>query len=259
MPGTTCTGRFLWYELLTSDPSRSESFYSRLLGWQPRPWEGSEPPYTMWTVGGQPIGGLMELPEEAREQGAPSHWLPYLGTDDVDATAERARELGAETMVPPTDIPDVGRFSVLKDPQGALFAIYTPSSEPGDEGGEPGFGHVSWNELGTTDHEAALAFYGELMGWGETNTHDMGDMGVYRIYGTPERDYGGMYDLPAGTGAPPAWLMYVMVPDVDEVAEKVTDLGGTVINGPMDVPGGGRVAQCLDPTGAAFALHAKGS
>lgn len=258
MPRPSCTGHFLWYELLTSDPDGSEGFYSKLLGWQPQAWDGSEPPYTMFTVDGQPIGGLMELPEEAREAGAPSHWLPYLGSDDVDATAARAVELGAESMVPPTDIPEVGRFSILRDPQGALFAIYTPAEGSASNGDQPRPEAVSWNELGTTDHEAALAFYGELMGWGETGSHDMGEMGLYRMYGTAEETYGGMYDLAPEAAAPPAWLMYVTVNDVDETAERVAELGGKVLNGPMDVPGGGRIVQCLDPAGAAFALHAVG-
>lgn len=251
-------GHFLWYELLTPDPAGAVDFYSAVVGWDTQDWQGdAEVPYTMLTRDEIPVAGIMQLPEEAREQGAPPHWLGYVGTPDTDATAARAVELGGEALVAPQDIPEVGRFTVLADPQGAIFAVYTPADEPLGIGGDPGVRDFSWHELATTDQEAAFGFYSELFGWEQTDSMDMGEAGTYRMFG-PGRTFGGMFDKPAEMAGPPGWLHYVRVDDVDLAAEGVSSRGGQVLNGPMEVPGGDRIVQCLDPQGGAFALHSRG-
>ena len=128
-------GRFTWYDLMTTDPAAAQSFYTGLIGWGTQQWEGGSMPYTMWTNRDTPMGGLMELPEEARKQGAPPHWLAYVATPDLDATVSRAQELGAKVYVPRTEIPDSGAFAVLADPQGAVFAVYSSPQAPGPERG----------------------------------------------------------------------------------------------------------------------------
>lgn len=254
-------GRFVWYDLMTTDPAASQEFYPALLGWGTQPWEGPMA-YTMWTVGGVPMGGTAQLPDEAIAQGAPPHWLPYIGTNDVDATTARAVELGAKVLVPGTDIPDVGRFSVLADPQGAVFAAYTPAIPLAPEQ-PPAPGHFSWHELMANDYEAAFAFYSELFGWQVTEAMDMGpEAGIYQMYGrTADVHMGGMMNIPEGMPAPPHWMLYIVVEGLDAATEKVTAMGGQLLRGPMDVPGGDRVAHFIDGQGAAFALHelAKGS
>ena len=252
-------GRFLWHELLTRDPDAAVGFYTSVVRWDTEEFEGGEEPYTMWTRGETPVGGLMRLPDEAVEEGAPSHWLPYVGTPDVDGTVGRAEGLGAGVYVAPRDIPSVGRFAVLGDPDGAIFAVYAPENPPAglDAGSEPG--DFSWHELVTSDHRDAFDFYSELFGWEKTDEMDMGEAGIYLMYGQGDRTYGGMYDRPEAVSAPPHWLCYAMVDDADAAAERVKEGGGQILNGPMDVPGGDRIVQCLDPQGAAFALHSKAS
>lgn len=247
-------GRFVWYELLTDDPGAASGFYTDLFGWGEELWEGDGEPYTVWSAGDRMMAGAMKLPEEAKAQGAVPAWLPYMGTPDVDATVDRARELGAHVHMEPTDIPSVGRIAVLADPQGASFAVFRPEGEDGAHGpaAPPEHGHFSWHELATSDWKGALDFYRELFGWEETDQHDMGEAGVYQMYGKEGRPYGGMFDLPEGH---PHWMLYVTVSDLDETVERVTRAGGQLLNGPMQVPGGSRVAQCRDPEGAAFALH----
>lgn len=189
-------GRFVWHELMTTDPDAAVDFYPAVLGWGTQAWEGGEQPYTMWTVGEAPLGGVMELPAEAREQGAPPHWLPYIETPDVDRTAARAQELGGRLLVPPTDIPSVGRFAVIADPHGAVFAGFRSENEMPGQDEPPAVGQFSWNELAADDWRAAAQFYGDLFGWETKNEHDMGEMGVYRVYGRPgsEVPLGGMFD-----------------------------------------------------------------
>ncbi len=250
-------GRFVWYELMTTDPDSAKGFYQNVVGWGTAPFEGGPegmPPYTMWLNGETPLGGLMELPEEAQKQGAPPHWLAYIATPDVEKTIDRATSLGASIVMPIMEIEDVGRMAILKDPQGAMFAAYTPSGSPPAGDGPPETGGISWHELATTDWKAADKFYGDLFGWNDAGDMDMGEAGTYHMFGKGETPYGGMFNKPPEMPAPPHWLLYAKVSDLGQAIDKVRKGGGQILNGPMDVPGG-EVVQCLDPQGAMFALH----
>lgn len=254
MSETEVRGRFLWQELMTQEPKGAQEFYGSVIGWKPETMQvpGTDQPYTMMSTGKAPIAGMMQLPDDVK---APSHWIAYIGTPNVDDTLQQAKKLGARVYVEPMDIPTVGRMAVLADPQGAIFAIYTPTDALGAEQ-DPQPLEFSWYELATTDYSAAMDFYSTLFGWKKTDEMDMGPAGTYAMYGRGERTYGGMYDKPADMPAPPHWLLYVKVKDLDAAVKRVAEQGGTVLNGPMEVPGGDRIAQCMDPQGAAFALHA---
>ncbi len=244
--------RFVWYELMTTDPEAAVSFYTAVVGWGTQRFEPpGMPPYTMWTRSEVPVGGLMQLPGEAVAQGAHPHWLGYVSVDDVDASHAAAIAAGATSMVVPRDIPQAGRFSVLRDPQGALFALFRPLAASQPPAGPP-VPDVSWHELATGDAAAALRFYGQLFGWQETGRHEMGEAGSYLIFGRGGVPMGGMFAVPG----PPAWLYYVRTGDLDAAVERVRAHHGQVAHGPMEVPGGDRIAQCFDPQGAPFALHA---
>ena len=248
-------GRFCWYDLMTPDPGAAEGFYKEIAGWGTDISQASEMPYTMFTNGGKPLGGVMQLPEEARAQGAPPHWLAYIAVPDVHETTAKAKALGAHTYVEPQEIPNVGSFAVLADPQGAVFAVFASAEEVPGHDEPPTKGEFSWHELATTDHEAAFDFYADLVGWQKTDAMDMGEMGIYQMYGAGSSTLGGMFNKPAEMPAPPHWLYYISVDDVNAAVEKVKALGGQILNGPMEVPGGDMIAQCMDPQGAAFALH----
>jgi hypothetical protein len=159
---------------------------------------------------------------------------------------------------PVTPIPTVGKFAVVTDPQGAVFAAFQPGEAPAAGAWDPQPGDVSWHELVTSDWQAAFDFYHDLFGWEKTSAMDMGPAGTYQMYGEKAdgRPYGGMYNfMPEMPPMPPNWLPYIRVTDLDACVERVRKLGGQVLNGPMEVPGGDRIAQCMDPQGAAFALH----
>jgi uncharacterized protein len=215
--------------------------------------------YTMWTVGERPIGGIMKLPDEAVAGGARPHWLAYVTVPDAEATTARAQELGGKVMKPVSNIPTVGRFSVVADPQGALIAPYTPENPGAQPEGMPPVGDFTWHELATTDHEAAFNFYHELFGWEKTSAMDMGPDGVYQMYGYNGTTLGGIYNKPTNAPGPPAWVHYARVADVNAAVETTRQKGGQVLNGPMEVPGGDLIANILDPQGAQFAVHEKKS
>lgn len=251
MSDPTVRGRFVWHELMTTDTKSAAAFFRKVLGWNTQAFDNE---YSLFVTGKNQRAGLMILPDEARQMGARPHWLSYIGTPDVDATARQAASLGATVLKSPADIPTVGRFAVLQDPQGAVFAIFTPLSAAGPER-DAAVGEYSWHELATTDWRSALEFYRALFGWVETNRMDMGPGGTYVMYGHDGRTLGGMMNKPKEQPGPPAWLPYVRVPDSRKTAAAFKKAGGAVIFGPDAVPGGDLIAQGLDPQGAVFAMH----
>jgi len=255
---TKIRGRFLWHELMTTDTRAAADFYTKLVGWTLQSWD-QNPTYQMFLAGGVPMAGMTTLPEDAKLEGAPPGWLGYIGSPDADAAARLAVKLGGRVLKDAIEIPSVGRFVILEDPQHAVFSAFTPEQDPvGDE--RAGLGDFSWHELATSDVEAAFAFYHELFGWEKTSAMDMGPgLGVYQMFGARGQTLGGIYRIPAGAPQPPAWLPYALVTSSDRVAAQTPKLGGRVINGPMDVPGGDSIVQIVDPQGGMFAVHSKGT
>ncbi len=247
-------GRFTWYELMTTDTAAAKKFYSSVVGWgtQDMPMPGMT--YTLLTAGETRVAGLMELMQQAREMGAPPAWLGYVAVDDVDATTEQAKRLGGSVHMPPMDIPDVGRFAVLADPQGAALGLFRWADPSPGQDAEPGTpGHTGWHELMAADWEKAFAFYSALLGWQKGEAVDLGPMGTYQLFSVGGQEVGGMFNKPP---AVPAcfWLYYFTVDDFDAAVGRVKAGGGTIINGPMEVPGGSWIVQATDPQGAMFAL-----
>jgi uncharacterized protein len=247
-------GRFVWYELMTTDREAAKAFYGNLVGWGAQDKQMPGMIYTILTVDDAPVSGLMDLPAEARKMGAPPGWIGYVAVDDVDAATDRVKSLGGTVHVPPKDIPDVGRFSMVADPQGAVLALFK-SSNPGQD--QPPVqrapGHVGWHELLATDWEKAFPFYGELFGWFKAEAVDLGAMGTYQLFASHEQTIGGMFTKPPMIPVP-FWLYYFLVDDIDGATERVKAGGGQILNGPMQVPGGDWIVQGMDPQGAMFAL-----
>ncbi|HEX4024382.1 MAG TPA: VOC family protein [Steroidobacteraceae bacterium] len=248
-------GRFIWQELMTVDTAAAGAFYPKVIGWRTQPFPQAGSSYSTFAADGRQVGGLTRLAEDAREAGARPHWLPFVGTDDVDATAVAVERLGGKVLRSPTNIDNVGRYAVLADPQGASFGAYKPQQSGSPARGQARPGEFAWQELATSDYEAAFRFYGELFGWQVLQRHDMGPAGTYLIFGRDGVQHGGIYKLSAQTPAP-YWLSYIETADVEAAAAAARDAGGRVAIGPMDVPGGARIAQLLDPSGVLFAVHA---
>jgi predicted enzyme related to lactoylglutathione lyase len=249
-------GRIDWYENLTTDLDAAIAFYTQLLGWTITNWGEGPDPYRMWTNRGTPLGGVLQLPDAARNMGAPPHWMMYVTVPDVDASVEQARALGATAYVAPTDITQVGRFAVLADPEDAPVAVIRPEQLRPPRRGRPRVGEFSWHELAARDHIRAFQFYHALFGWQKGEAHEMGPLGTYQGFrrAGAKRDMGGMYTKPKDMPNA-AWQLYIRVADLDAAVAKLSWLGGRVLRPPMEVPGGDRVAECVDSCGAHFALH----
>jgi hypothetical protein len=195
----------------------------------------------------------MATPADAKAAGARPLWFGYIGVDDLDAALARLRSAGGTVHKDVMDVPQVGRIAMATDPQGAAFMLIQPEGPDQPPVGEMTPGHVGWHELHTSDWEGAFRFYSDQFGWGHGEAMDMGPMGTYQIFTTNGPNWkGGMFN--ADTFGRPAWLYYFVVGDIDAAAERVRSAGGTVIDGPMEVPGEAWVIQCSDPQGAGFAL-----
>src|SRR5207248_3467066 len=133
-------------------------------GWEIEIFKPGELDYSAISVGGKGHGGFGQA-----QGGAPPHWMGHVYVEDTDAAAERATSAGGTVLAGPMGIPDVGRFAAIRDPQGAVFSLFTPN----DPNMETGAGVFVWDELATSDVEGAKRFYGEVVGWTTSDT-DMG-------------------------------------------------------------------------------------
>jgi hypothetical protein len=246
-------GRFVWYELMTTDREIAGAFYASVVGWGMRDSSMPGLGYNLFSIGDYPVAGLMTLPEDARRTGAAPHWIGYVGVDDVDAAVSRIKQLGGTVYVPPTDVPNISRFSVVADPQMATLALVKGlKSGRAQSAALAARGCVGWHELLAADWEKAIAFYGELFGWQKAESH-LDAMGTYQAFSAGGITIGGMFTKPE-TLPLPFWLYYFNIDDVQAAAKRVEAGGGQILYGPTAVPGGAWIVHCADPQGAVFAL-----
>lgn len=249
-------GAPIWFELVSPDPDRAQPFYEAVAGWKvsvsPMPEHGG------YRLAGPSendgVAGLMQA-----QAGMPTGWTIYFAAEDVNAMAERVKQHGGQVHAGPMDIPHVGRFAAVADPQGVAFSIMTGASPQDSTAFKQtmdgtGVGHGVWIELATPDPDAALDFYGKLFGWSKQGAMPMGEMGDYTFIGTSEEDRPGAIMSSATTGASARWNWYVEVPDIDAAVAIAKAKGGTLIQGPDEIPGGSFAANLTDAEGLAIGV-----
>ena len=258
---TDYRGRFVWYELMVDDTAAAKAFYGKVLGWgfddMPMPGDASAT-YTLIKTGDTNVAGMMHLPDEAKAMGAVPAWQGHVAVDDVDATAKRAAELGGKVYREPSDIPGIGRFAVLADPDGAVFLIFkgADNSMPPPNPQSRDAGYVGWRELMAGDAGKVIDFYVQLFGWTKDEPFDMGPMGKYYLFSAQGQSTGGMMTKPAEVPAP-FWGYYLNVDGADAAVERVKEAGGRVVMGPMQVPTGEWACTGFDNQGVYFGLLSK--
>jgi len=248
--------RFVWFELMTTDVRAAASFYSEVVGWKAEDSGMPGMAYTLLKVGDAQVAGMMETPAELKAMGVPPAWSGYVAVEDVDAAEAKAARLGGKVLRPASDIPEVGRFAVVADPQGASLMLFKPMRSDPPPTPAPGApGTTGWVELRAGDGPTAWKFYAAMFGWTQGEAMDMGPGGVYQIFQIDGVPAGAVMtkedDQPA-----PAWRFYFRVPAIGAAAAKVRKLGGQVTTEPMQVPGGDWILYGRDPQGALFALMA---
>jgi uncharacterized protein len=243
MTTMTQAGKFVWFELVTTDRAKAEAFYGEVLAWKAAPMPMGDNVYTLLMNGEAPVGGV--TPAEGKEG---SHWISYVAVPDVDAAAKRVVAAGgkAEAAI---DVPTVGRMAKVSDPQGA--ALYLFRGEKDEDAKASGTGTFYWNELWTSDPAAAVRFYEGVVGYRHEDM-DMGPGGTYHVLAHGEAKLGGV--TKAQGDAPTMWLPYVEVDDCDAAAARAQRNGATIVAPPSDIPGIGRFSIFTDPTGATLAI-----
>lgn len=250
-------GDFIWYELMTTDGEGAKAFYDSVVGWNIG--EGA-PEFNGYRMIGRSdgkfAGGVLPLTDEMQQHGARPTWLGYIHVANVDGAVRDIEQAGGKALMPAFDIPNVGRIAMVADPQGAPFYVMKPMSE--DDQQSDVFSpteaqRVRWNELSTTDPEAAVDFYRRQFGWGQEGDMDMGEMGKYRFIQSGATAIGAVMRKPPQLPVP-VWSYYIGVDDVSRAVEAINAGGGKVVNGPMEIPGGEFALNGIDPQGAAFGL-----
>jgi uncharacterized protein len=245
-------GRFVWYELATTDIEAAKAFYASVVGWTTAETAPGDRGYTLFIAGDTPAAGLTKLPPEAIRTGALAQWNGYAAVEDVDAAAARVKQLGGTVYIPPTDT-NVSRFSVVADPQHATLVLVKGRERGQAEAGHPGApGRVTWHELLTSDLEGAFAFYSALFGWTKANARS-GPEGPYQNFSIG-KEMAGTIALKPTDWPRSLWFYYINVAGIEAAAKRVNSNGGKVVSGPATVPGGARVLHCLDPQGVPFCL-----
>jgi uncharacterized protein len=253
---STPTGKFVWYEYMGDDLKAAVDFYYGVVSWSAKDAGMADFPYQILSTGSTMVAGMMDVPAEARAMGERPCWLGYIWVEDVDKALPKLTASGGKIYKEPADIPGVGRFAVVADPDGAVFMLFrdaggSPPPPPPPE--TPGL--VGWRELHAADGAGAFAFYSGQFGWKKDRDFDMGPMGVYHIFDTGDGQQGGIFTKTPQTPAP-FWLFYFNVDAIDAAAERVKAKGGRIVNGPMETPNGRWILQGLDPQEAMFALVA---
>ncbi|GAA3586164.1 VOC family protein [Klugiella xanthotipulae] len=242
-------GEPVWIELFSSDPGRAIHFYSELFGWTDAPESSQRAGYVNFLLRGRPVAGLMRNdPASAMID----EWTVYLDVPDAGATCARANRYGGSVLTS-EPVANLGVMLLLRDPSGSLVGGW----EAQERGGFEVFreaGAPSWLELHTRSYAAAVRFYENVFGW---RTSEIGrtDEDRYSVLGTWEEPRAGIQDAAATLpdNAPSRWMVYFGVSDVDRAADRVEELGGSVIEPPSDSDFG-RVTTVTDPTGAVLRL-----
>ncbi len=246
--------KFVWHDLMSLDVEKSKRFYGEMFNW--RIWAGKDGgPYLHLSAGEKDIGGMMPLDAK---HGAPSHWVGYISTDNVDEVVTKTTQAGGKLLVGAMDMPRVGRFALVQDPQGGVFSPFKSSTDmtsPGDP--KRAAGEFCWDELVVADPAAAVAFYGGIFGW----THEtmaMPEGGTYYVLKAGADNVAGVMKTPKGAPAHGHWITYVAVDDTDAARERVSKLGGRPLSEAMTVPNVGRFAYLMDDGKTAFAVMGPG-
>lgn len=252
-------GDYIWYELLTSDADAAQSFYGKIVGWDVTDSGQPGMDYRILNKGENSVGGLMAITPDMASNGARPTWLGYVAVDDVDKCVESVEHGGGKVMMPAMDVPNVGRIAMVTDPQGAPFYVMKPAMEGTSLAfayDVPREGHCAWNELVTSDQKAAWHFYGTRFGWTKDGEMEMGPMGTYDFIRHNGETGGVIGAIMTGTAemGPPHWNQYFRVADIDAAKSAIETNGGSITNGPMEIPGGDYAMNGIDPQGAHFGL-----
>lgn len=246
-PGQPC-----WIELASTDAASARHFYAALFDWGLNDMPIPEGVYTMFTIDGDDIGAMYQMPPEMSEQGTPTHWGVYFAVDDVQSSAKVVEQQGGKIVMGPHDVGDAGSMALCQDPEGAHFSLWQAKQHIGSARKDE-VNTLCWVELACRDSAQANAFYTKVLGW-QTRVSKMAGMD-YTEWTTAAGPQGGMMEMTEEWGDIPAhWMSYFMVENCDAAVAKATELGGQVCVPPTDIETVGRFSVINDPQGGVFSV-----
>jgi uncharacterized protein len=247
-------GEFCWVDVTLPDTAKGSAFYRGLMGWD---WEeGGEETfgYGIFTLDGKRLAGMGQT--QSDEQ--PPAWASYISVTDADETAERIKQAGGSVMVEPFDVVDIGRMAGCLDPQGAFFGLWQPKSHIGAQRVNE-VGTWTWNQLATTDVDAAESFYGEVFGWKTAQPELASPDSPYFNWAMEdsrfEEGIGGVMPLEGNfpDGTPPFWIVHLAVENGAAAIDTAKEAGGQALTELIEIPVG-KLAALMDDQGAVFSI-----
>ncbi len=243
-------GTFNWVDLVAKDMTKIRSFYESLFDWtyEEQDTKGG-PAYGMFKKDDKSAAGIGQMSPVMMEQGVPSTWNTYVSVDDIGATEKAIEANGGSLMMETIDIVDAGRSNWVRDPEGAVFALWQPLAHAGCEiFNTPG--SFCWNERATRELDLVKRFYGNVFGW--TFADDPKAPSPVSMIRNEGREIGHAILMNEQWGPIPAhWNIYFAVEDCDATMAKAKELGGSAYMDPIDIPAG-RFTLLSDPDGANF-------
>lgn len=255
-------GEFLWHELFTTDLDAAEEFYGEVLGWEMGEYvnDAGELQYYLWHAEGVPVAGVAWTDPESPQPMEP-HWTAYLHTPDIEHTLDLAEELSDLPRTEPFDAMIGGHAAGFMDNVGSSLWLLQPDGS-GPMPKRPIQGSFTWNVLSTFYLTYAIDYYRDLFGWEMLDRVDLDDDRSYWTFGKGGKAYGAIHNVQFEPEIMPwvfeggsQWLHYANVGDLVEALARVNLHGGRIISGPKQDPLGVRIAHCVDPQGAIFALR----
>ena len=259
-------GEYCWTDLGTTNVASAKKFYKGIFGWKVTdfPMGMGDAKYSMCRVDGKDACAFYPMDDEQRKMKVPPSWLPYISVKSVDATVKKAKAAGGKVISAPMDVMDMGRmaivqepmdfepgrFAVMADPTGAMFAMWQAGKSPG-AGLSDKPGTVCWHDLNTPKTAAAGKFYTKVFDWTSADKKYSGN--AYHLFKIGKKGVCGMWPGPM-KGLPPCWVTYWQVADCAKTVAKAKRLGGRVRMGTTPVPGMCKFAVLRDPEGATFGI-----
>lgn len=241
-------GEPIWQDHGSKEDAKAAEFYRALFGWEVEEGDPNMGGYRNATLNGKLVAGITPQMSE----GVPPVWSTYICVDDVNEIVKLVTENGGQSLFDPMTIAEYGSMGFFFDPTGAAFGVWQPGTHKGAQvRNAPG--SACWHELVTTDVAASSKFYSAVFGWTAQSHGPAEGPGGYNEFKLGDKTVAGMMAKPPMMPAevPPHWSVYFAVDNTDAAVGRITELGGRVLMGPVDMPPG-RFAAVMDSTGAAF-------
>jgi predicted enzyme related to lactoylglutathione lyase len=244
-------GKLVWVDLVTTDTKKAVKFYSDAFGWQPKYYDDEN--FIEMLHDGRVICSIIRYDTGLAVDGD-ARWLVSISVDDVDAAAGLAREHGGEILESATELPGRGRYSVVRDPHGAiLMLLRATGGDPADLDQHVTLGEWGWAELWTDDQAGAVAFYKAVVGYGSMRVAEPdGEERV--VLGSGSTPRATVVQIP-WDDVEPNWIPYIPVASIDAALKNISDAGGAVLVRSSETDEERPAAIVMDPTGGVFAIQ----